>query len=58
MKSKEVFNHVYDLRKVTRYKQYKLRMSPLKCVFGISSGVFLGFTIHKKEIDLNPTKVI
>lgn len=38
MKSKEVFNHVYDLRKVTRYKQYKLRMSPLKCVLAYHLG--------------------
>ena len=31
-------------------------MNPLKCAFGVSSGKFLGFLVHSKGIDVNPTK--
>lgn len=42
VKSKEVDQHVDDLRKVfTRCRKYKLRMNPLKCAFGVSSEKFL-----------------
>lgn len=57
VKSKEVDQHIDDLRRVfNRCRKYKLRMNPLKCVFGVSSGKFLGFTVHRKGIDLDPTK--
>lgn len=28
----------------------------MKCAFGVASGKFLGFTVHKKGIDLDPAK--
>lgn len=57
VKSKEVDQHVDDLRKVfARCRKYKRRMNPLKCAFGVSSGIFLGFTVHRQGIDLDPTK--
>ena len=31
-------------------------MNPLKCAFGVSTGKFLGFLIHNKGIDVDPTK--
>lgn len=31
-------------------------MNPLRCAFGVSSGKFLGFTVHRKEIDLDHVK--
>ena len=31
-------------------------MIPLKCAFGVSLGKFLGFLVHQRDIDLDPTK--
>lgn len=43
VKSKEVSHHVNDLRRVfLRCRRYNLRMNPLKCALGVSSGKFLG----------------
>ena len=52
-------DHVKVLRKVfERCKPFKLRMNPLKCAFGMSAEKFLGFLVHCKEIDIDPTKVV
>lgn len=57
VKSKEVDHHVNDPGKVfTRCRKYKLRMNPLKCSFGVSLGNFLGFSVHRKGIDLDLAK--
>ena len=43
-------DHVKTLRKVfKRCRTFKLRMNPLKCAFGVSSGKFLGFLVHSRE---------
>lgn len=56
-KSKEVSQHIDDQKKVfVRYRKDNLRMNPLKCAFGVSSGKSLGYTVHRKGIDLNKTK--
>ena len=39
-----------------RYRAFKLRMKPLKCAFGVSSGKFLGFLVHSRGIDVDPAK--
>jgi len=31
-------------------------MYPLKCVFGVCAGDFLGFVVHKKGIEINQNK--
>ena len=31
-------------------------MNPLKCAFGVASGKFLGFVVHRKGIDVDPAK--
>ena len=31
-------------------------MNPLKCVFGVCAGDFLGFVVHKKGIEINQKK--
>lgn len=44
---------VYNMKKVfERCKQYKLIMNNLKC-FGVSSEKCLGFTIHRKWVNLD-----
>uniref|UniRef100_A0A2N9FWZ9 Integrase catalytic domain-containing protein n=1 Tax=Fagus sylvatica TaxID=28930 RepID=A0A2N9FWZ9_FAGSY len=35
---------------------YKLKMNPLKCAFGVSAGKFLGFLVHQRGIDVDPTR--
>lgn len=55
VRSKESDRHISDLRRVfTRCREYKMNL--LKCTFGVSSGKFLGFVIHHKGIDIDPTK--
>jgi hypothetical protein len=31
-------------------------MNPLKFAFGVSAGMFLGFLVHQRGIDVNPTR--
>lgn len=35
---------------------FKIRMNPLKCAFGVFAGKFLGFLVHNRGIDVDPTK--
>lgn len=57
VKCKEVDQHINDLRYVfVRCKEYNLKMNLLKCAFGVSSEKFLGFVVHYKGIDIDPTK--
>ena len=57
VKSKARENHFYDLRRVyERYRLYKLRMNPLKCAFSVPTGKFLGFLVHQRGIDVDPSK--
>ena len=35
---------------------YKLRIIPLKCAFGVSARMFLGFLVHHRGISVNPSK--
>ncbi|KAL1363986.1 hypothetical protein AAHE18_03G185900 [Arachis hypogaea] len=53
--------HLENLKKAfERMRKHKLKMSPLKCAFGVSVGNFLGFLVQKKgiEIDKNKAKAI
>ena len=58
VKSKTRGDHLAILRKVfERCQLYKLRMNPLKCAFRVTAGKFLGFLIHRRGIDVDPSKV-
>ena len=37
--------------------KYKIKLNPKKCVFGESSGKFLGFLISERGLNANPEKV-
>ena len=39
-----------------RCRAFKLRMNPLKCAFGVSSGKFLGFLVHNRGINVDLAK--
>ena len=58
VKSKTRGDHLAILWKVfERCRLYKLRMNPLKCVFGVTAGKFLGFLVHQRGINVDPNKV-
>ena len=57
VKSKKREEHFYVLKRVfERCRAFKLRMNPLKCAFGVSTGKFLGFLVHNRGIDVDPAK--
>jgi len=58
VKSDYMKNHLADLRLAfERMRRYGLKMNPLKCVFIVSAGKFLGFIIHENGVEIDPTKV-
>jgi hypothetical protein len=38
-------------------RRYGLKMNPLKCAFGVSTGKFLGFIVHEKGVEIDPKKI-
>jgi hypothetical protein len=57
VKSKKREDHLTVLRRVfERCRLYKLKMNPLKCAFGVAAGKFLGFLVHQRGIDVDPTR--
>ena len=57
VKSRRREEHFHMLKMVfERCRAFKLRMNPLKCAFGVSSGKFLGFLVHNRGIDVDPAK--
>ena len=50
--------HLDHLQKLfVGLKEYKLRLNPSKCTFGVRSGKLLGFIISNKGIEVDPAKV-
>ena len=46
VKSKERFNHTKHLQEAFELlRRYDMKLNPLKCSFGVSSGNFLGFMV-------------
>lgn len=46
VKSRKREDHLRDLYMVfDRLRRYQLKMNPLKCAFGVTSGKFLGFIV-------------
>ena len=58
VKSKTRTGHLQVLEQVfKRCREYKLRMNPMKCAFGVSVGKFLGLLVHHIGISVDPAKV-
>jgi hypothetical protein len=50
--------HMTDLKlSLERMRKYGLRMNPLKCTFGVTSGRLLGFIVHEHSIQIDPKKI-
>ncbi|KAG9458357.1 hypothetical protein H6P81_002865 [Aristolochia fimbriata] len=58
VKTKSRDDHLKDLRAVfERLRWHQLKMNPLKCAVGVSSGKFLGFVVRHKGIEIDQTKI-
>ena len=58
VKSKDRESHIINLRKFfKRIKEYKLRLNPQKCIFGVTTRKLLGFVVSDRGIEFNPSKI-
>ncbi|XP_060972480.1 uncharacterized protein LOC115717832 [Cannabis sativa] len=58
VKSQHAKDHVTHLQAMLEIlRRYKMRLNPLKCVFGDRSGKFLGFMVNQQGIKANPAKI-
>ncbi|XP_074290338.1 uncharacterized protein LOC141617067 [Silene latifolia] len=58
VKSKKRKDHVKDLQTVfERLRKCQLKINPLKCAFGVTSGKFLGFVVRHRGIEIDQTKI-
>lgn len=57
-KSKKASDHVLDLQDMFGVlRRYGMKLNPLKCAFGVSSGKFLGFMVNIRGIEVNPEQI-
>ena len=58
VKSKDREGHIINLRKFfERINEYKLRLNPQKCTFGVTAGKLLGFLVSNRRIEVDPFKI-
>ena len=58
VKSKDKGGHIINLRKFfKRIKEYRLRLNPQKCTFGVTTGKLLGFLVSIRGIEVDPSKI-
>ena len=58
VKSVKAKLHVDHLAKSFQVlKDYKKKLNPTKCAFGVSVGKFLGFIVNNRGIKANPDKI-
>ena len=50
-------DHIKDLRDCfNTLRQYKIKLNPVKCAFGVESGKFLVFMVNHRGIEVNQVK--
>uniref|UniRef100_A0A2N9FAH3 Uncharacterized protein n=1 Tax=Fagus sylvatica TaxID=28930 RepID=A0A2N9FAH3_FAGSY len=58
VKTKDEIKHLEDLKETFEtLRRYRMKLNPNKCVFGVSSGKFLGFMVSQRGIEANPDKI-
>ncbi|KAL0421227.1 UNVERIFIED_CONTAM: hypothetical protein Slati_3145600 [Sesamum latifolium] len=58
VKSKMRQDHLQDLRKIfERLRRYQLKINPLKCAFGVTSGKFLEYVVRHRGIQIEQAKI-
>ena len=58
IKSKTTGNLIADLKETfANLKRYRWKLNPSKCIFGVPSGILLGYIISARGIEPNLDKV-
>ena len=58
VKSRSSQDHVRDLEEAFFIlRRYQMKLNPSKCIFGVTSGKFLGFMVSARGIEANPEKI-
>jgi hypothetical protein len=58
VKSVEAVSHIHDLHEAFgMLKQYKMKLNPAKCAFGVPSEKFLGYMVSSRGIEANSEKI-
>ena len=58
VKSPSLQQHIHNLSETfSILRKYRMKLNPLKCVFCVSAGKFLGFMISSRGIEANPEKI-
>ncbi|KAI5668833.1 hypothetical protein M9H77_18686 [Catharanthus roseus] len=58
VKSQERGDHLEDFKIIfERLRRYQIKMNPLKCGFGVTSGNFLGFIVYHRGIEIDQSKI-
>ena len=57
-KSKELLDHTMHFQETFKLlRRHDMKLNPLKCAFGVSSGKFLGFMVTQRGIEANPIQL-
>ena len=58
IKSKTTENLITDLEETfTNLKRYRWKLNPSKCIFGVPSGILLGYIVSARGIEPNRNMV-
>ena len=58
VKSKQRPDHAAHLQQTSDLlREYGMKLNPLKCAFGVSTGQFLGFMVTQRRIEDNPARL-
>ena len=58
IKIRKAQDHIRDASEVFEvFRKFRMKLNPLKCDFGVSSGQFLGHIVSKRGIEPSPTQV-
>ena len=58
VKSPDRVDHLPALQRFfERIRQFRLRLNPKKCTFGVTSGMLLGHIVSECGIEVNPEKI-
>ena len=58
VKTKTADNLIADLEETfANLNKYRWKLNPSKCIFGVPSGILLGYIISARGIEPNPNKV-
>ena len=58
VKSKDRGSHTINFRKFfERIKEYRFRLNPQKCTFGVIAKKLLGFLVSDRGIEVDPSKI-